>query len=516
MPPKIPLSAQKVLECFQKKAFSLHIEKLKEHPIYGTTLYIATTHIETLFGPYTAYIFQDTLHKGYIIALAYGNIFKEKILYTRVHSSCVTSETLRGCDCDCVQQLEGALEYIAKKGAGILFYSMQEGRGVGYIAKARDRMLVQATRDEISTFDAYQALGLRKDYRQYRNIRPICKLLKIDPEFILLTNNPDKVAIIKSEGIKVKKVETLDFEPGPYNLAYLTSKLEMGHILDKTADAHITRVHPPEAVIPFKPYAIPEAERFIYAASYCLPIKPINDEIILTAKQYASAFKNHPIDKLIEGNTPLIASHELLRKNRYKIKLCRDNFLNYANTHPKDELSKIRHIPAWFRVHAYFDVVTGDDFVVLTYGKPQKHDIPVIRVHSESLFNRFPLIDNTGRIKYKAALQEIIKYGVGMLILLYNDGRGAGFGAYAEDLMWREKEVCKTTNESYKKLGISYDTREYDAAMMFVKHHFPRHKKVQMVMSTPDSLINKTGYAEAINKYNIQVTNWIFLKSEGV
>lgn len=57
-----------------------------------------------------------------------------------------------------MEQLEGAMQKISEKGNGILFYLMQEGRGSGYVAKSRDRMLVQyveGTDQEISTFQAY-------------------------------------------------------------------------------------------------------------------------------------------------------------------------------------------------------------------------------------------------------------------------------------------------------------------------------------------------------------------------
>ena len=50
----------------------------------------------------------------------------------RVHSSCVTSETFGACDCDCAQQLDGALARIAKVGRGVVFYLLQEGRGAGF------------------------------------------------------------------------------------------------------------------------------------------------------------------------------------------------------------------------------------------------------------------------------------------------------------------------------------------------------------------------------------------------
>ena len=134
--------------------------ELEDRPIYGETLYLAHCTLDTRYGLFRAYVFQDIIDKHYILALAHGDIVRASVLYTRLHSSCVTSETLLGCDCDCVQQLEGALKVIAEKGNGILFYMMQEGRGVGYVGKARDRMLVQASLDQVSTFQAYAAMGL--------------------------------------------------------------------------------------------------------------------------------------------------------------------------------------------------------------------------------------------------------------------------------------------------------------------------------------------------------------------
>ena len=176
---------------------------LTERAVHGTTLFVASCSVETRFGVFQAHVFQDLIHKGYIIALAHGNLHA-KTLYTRIHSSCVTSETLRGCDCDCVQQLEGALEVISKRHHGILFYLMQEGRGVGYVAKARDRMLVQASGDRISTFQAYAAMGLKKDYRNYEDVSHICHLLGLTKtKWVLLTNNPDKISAMSAAGLKL-------------------------------------------------------------------------------------------------------------------------------------------------------------------------------------------------------------------------------------------------------------------------------------------------------------------------
>ena len=140
--------ADLVRQLQHKAGSAMSLANTEDRPLYGRTLYIANCPRDTRFGEFRAYIFQDIIDKHYIVALEHGDIVAAKTLYTRLHSSCVTSETLRGCDCDCVQQLEGAFQVIARKGTGILFYLLQEGRGVGYVGKARDRMLVQASLDQ--------------------------------------------------------------------------------------------------------------------------------------------------------------------------------------------------------------------------------------------------------------------------------------------------------------------------------------------------------------------------------
>ena len=512
---KRSLEIEKIFQAFDHKAFTLDVEKdILDRPIFSTTLYLATFNIKTHFGQFKTFIFQDIIHKGYVIALTYGDIYEKRPMYTRVHSSCVTSETLRGCDCDCVQQLEGALKKISEEGRGILFYLMQEGRGVGYVAKARDRMLVQSTKDEISTFDAYHIIGLKRDYRQYRNIKPICKLLNIDPEFILLTNNPDKVSTLTEEKVKIKKTEALEYDPSPYNLAYLQSKMESGHFLEKPEDSHFGRVEPPEKVVPFKPHALPNANRFIYVASYFLPIRPVDDEIILDQEQFNKFFNDKPIDHYIEMDPPALLDYTLLRNHRYRIKINQNFVSNLCEVGSHDSIFKIIHLPYWFRAHVYFDIVTGEDFVILTYGKPSEKDAPVVRVQSESLLNRFPLTDTYNKDKYNATLKKIMEYGSGIIVLLYNDGRGSGLGAYAEDLMYTEKGYSHSTEESYDKIGAPYDRRDYEAAMRLLKEHLPGNK-VQMVMNSPSSLVKKSEYAEALNKHHIYVNSWIFLESNG-
>ena len=505
---------QRMLDTYSENGFIVRApEDILDRPIYGTTLYLATCKLDTVFGDFTAYVFQDIIHKGYIIALAHGKIKEAKTLYTRIHSSCITSETLRGCDCDCVEQLEGALKVIAEKGDGILFYLMQEGRGVGYIAKARDRMLVQAAEDEISTFQAYRLLGLRRDYRQYRNVVPICKMLKIDADFVLMTNNPDKVKAMKDLGFSIKGTQSIEYEPSPYNLAYLTSKQEAGHKLEKPDGSKWVEVKPPEPVIPFKPFALKNAQRFIKAASYMLPVRPVDEQIILSDKQFDKLFKNRPIEQFIEGANPIFHEYCLLRKHRYKIRLNRKSFDQFAKENPNDPIVEIGHQPYWFRVHIYFDIVTDEDFVVLTYGTPSETDVPMVRLQSESLFNRFPITETDNRQKYCQSIRAITDYGSGIILHLYSDGRGAGLGAYAQDVMFTQHGLSADTMDSYNRLGVSYDLRDYEAALILLKEHL-NNKNVQMIMNSPSSLVKKTEYTQALNKLDLDVDTWIFLEGQ--
>ena len=490
-------------------------ELADERPLYGQTLYIANCSLDTRFGLFHAYIFQDIIDKHYIIALAHGDILKAKTLYTRLHSSCVTSETLRGCDCDCVQQLEGAFKVIAEKGNGILFYLMQEGRGVGYVGKARDRMLVQASLDQVSTFQAYAAMGLKKDHRNYDNISQICHLLGISASFIVLTNNPDKVEALKSQGIPVAGTEALEFEPSPFNLAYLTSKAAGGHILKRPAEAKVRRALPPEPVVPFKPHALPDARRFIYSASYFLPVKPVDDDILLTEAQFKELFQKKAIERYMAGPQPLLLGYQLIRDNRFFVKIAPDNLTAFKRDNPNDPIVDLLTTPYWFRVHVYYDVVTTQEFVVLTHGTARLHDIPVVRLQSESLFNRFPLRSVDNRDKFKKSIKHIVTYGVGAVLLLYYDGRGAGFGAYATDLMMTESGQALSSDEAYKKIGVGYDSRDYDASMILLKHHV-KNEKIQMVMNSPASLVKKKEYAAAMNDHRIEVERWIFLDEHAV
>lgn len=478
--------------------------------MWGTTIYLATCPLETRFGVFTAHVFQDVVDKHYVIAMTFGEVRGAEVLHTRLHSSCLTSETLGGCDCDCAQQLEGAFRTIAERGRGILFYLMQEGRGVGFFGKARDRMLVQASQDEVSTFEAYEAFGLRHDHRNYANISHICHLLGIEASFIVLTNNPEKVRAIREAGFSISGTEPLEFEPGPFNIAYLSSKANCGHVLKRPSASRVVRADVEHPVKLFKPHVLPGAQRFIYGASYFLPMRPVGGEVVLDETRFGEIFAGRDLGTLVADKKSGVLAHEVIRGGRHLVGIDAGALSELARREPESPLGALLTAPYLFQAHAYYDIVKSQDVVVLTYGEPRAEDAPVVRVHSESLFNRFPLRVRENRDYFQESVRHIVRYGAGALILLHDDGRGAGFGAYAAGFMLENSGGADGMREAFEKLGVDYDSRDHDAAMLLLKHHIP-NERIQMVMKSPDSLVRDPEYAANLHRRKIDVARWIFL-----
>ena len=100
----------------------------------------------------------------------------------------------------------------------------------------------------------------------------------------------------------------------------------------------------------------------------------------------------------------------------------------------------------------------------------------------ESLFNRFPLRHVTYRDRLKKSVQIIIRNGVGIILLLADDGRGAGFGAYALDRMLLEKGQVPNSDAARSKICVNHDINDYDASIALLKCHCPQ-KTIQMIIN---------------------------------
>src|SRR5258708_35435572 len=142
------------------------------------------------------------------VAVVMGDIHASPPL-VRIHSQCLTGDVFDSLRCDCRQQLEMALEMIAEAGAGVLVYEMQEGRGIGLMAKLQAYELQDQGRD---TVQANEQLGFKADHREFQLPAEILKSLGLK-SVRLLSNNPQKVAALEAAGNKSPAQRPLQVGP---------------------------------------------------------------------------------------------------------------------------------------------------------------------------------------------------------------------------------------------------------------------------------------------------------------
>ena len=96
-----------------------------------SVVFVAASKLPTPFGEFTMHGFLDEETGKEHVALTMGKLDDGQPVLGRLHSECLTGDTLFSLRCDCGFQLEGALSAIAKEGRGVLLYLRQEGRGIG-------------------------------------------------------------------------------------------------------------------------------------------------------------------------------------------------------------------------------------------------------------------------------------------------------------------------------------------------------------------------------------------------
>jgi 3,4-dihydroxy 2-butanone 4-phosphate synthase/GTP cyclohydrolase II len=180
-------------------------------------------------GVFTAVGYRSVLDGGEHVALVMGDIGDGIDVLVRVHSECLTGDTLGSQRCDCGTQLKQALAIVAAEGRGIVLYLRgHEGRGIGLLHKLAAYNLQDHGAD---TVDANLGLGLPADAREYGTGAQILVDLGVRT-MRLLTNNPAKRAGLEGYGLEIVGRVPLQVTANTHNLRYLRSKRDrMGHDL---------------------------------------------------------------------------------------------------------------------------------------------------------------------------------------------------------------------------------------------------------------------------------------------
>jgi GTP cyclohydrolase II len=188
----------------------------------------AKASLPTRFGTFTLYGFYDNREGKEHTAIVKGNVENCGTVPLRVHSECHTGDVWGSLRCDCRDQLEAAMRYIAAQECGVVIYLKQEGRGIGLLNKIRTYELQELGLD---TVEANQYLDLPVDARDYKVAAKMIKLLKIR-SVALLTNNPDKIEQLTAEGVQVVDRIPIVIPANLHDQGYLDVKKEkMRHMI---------------------------------------------------------------------------------------------------------------------------------------------------------------------------------------------------------------------------------------------------------------------------------------------
>ena len=191
-----------------------------------TVRHIATSILPTKFGEFVIHAFVDGEKKEHIALIKHKRTGKNDAVAVRIHSKCLTGDTLASMRCDCRDQLESSLNYINKNG-GIVVYLDQEGRGIGLSNKIKAYALQDAGLD---TIEANYNLGFDGDLRDYKNAADILKYLGVN-RINLLTNNPKKIKNLETNGIEIVTRIPIMIKPNKFNKRYMkTKKDKMRHL----------------------------------------------------------------------------------------------------------------------------------------------------------------------------------------------------------------------------------------------------------------------------------------------
>lgn len=186
----------------------------------------AETQLPTEFGSFRFRVYKNYSTGVEAIAIATRGIEQQQNVPVRIHSACFTAEVMSSLKCDCKQQLDYALGYIAEHG-GIVIYLHQEGRGIGLSNKIRAYALQEDGHD---TIEANRLLDLPVDSRRYDDAAFILRDLKID-SIRLITNNPDKLHAMRGFGFSIESRIPVPTIANLYSHGYLeTKRSRMGHL----------------------------------------------------------------------------------------------------------------------------------------------------------------------------------------------------------------------------------------------------------------------------------------------
>ncbi len=165
---------------------------------------LAEGDLMTKYGNYHEVLFYDGQKE--IIALLMGEVNGSEGVLCRVHSSCIYGHHFNSIECDCREQMAISQQLIEKAGKGIIIWLDQEGKSNGHFALLKSK---EYKRQGLSQAEAYEAVGFKKDARDFSRVAEIIHEVGIK-SIIMLTDNPRKVETLSRHGVNVVGTQSIE------------------------------------------------------------------------------------------------------------------------------------------------------------------------------------------------------------------------------------------------------------------------------------------------------------------
>ena len=155
---------------------------------------VGETTLPTPQGDFRMMIFESILDQQTHIALVKGNIENGEDVLVRVQTHCLTGHVFSSPACHCREQMENAMEMIARTGRGVMLYLHEMGRSWSGGALLEFHGKHGA--------DSNETIGLKGEQREYGIGAQILAALNIR-SMRILTNHPRKLVALEAYGLKI-------------------------------------------------------------------------------------------------------------------------------------------------------------------------------------------------------------------------------------------------------------------------------------------------------------------------
>ncbi len=190
---------------------------------------VAEARLPTIRSDFQIIAYRSVADPGEHLAVVKGEWEPGEPVLVRIHSECLTGDVFGSVRCDCGEQMQLALDIIAKGGKGVFLYMRQEGRGIGLHNKIKAYFLQDRGMD---TIEANEELGFESDLRHYGIAAQILAELGVK-KMRFLTNNPRKMVGLSGYDLEIVERVPIETEVKEENRAYLqTKRSKMGHTLE--------------------------------------------------------------------------------------------------------------------------------------------------------------------------------------------------------------------------------------------------------------------------------------------